>query len=148
MTSQKDCESSTKILNLKANDMILLTSQTNKLVGLSQGFIKSISNDGNKFTLLLDKDLNERSENTNMLKGLFRIDKINFRSAITLNYTNLARLMSDGTNCARLRSLIIDKAKPTFLKVLPKDYVLKNKQIFKKLNTSQQQSVIKVEFSG
>lgn len=105
-----------------------------------------MSTNGTRFTLLLDKDLNERSCSASLLNGLFRLDKINFRSAITLNYTNLARLMSDEANSRRLRSIIVDKLKPTFEPTLPKHYVLKNKPILKKLNASQQSAVIKVSF--
>ena len=122
--------------------MILLSSQTKNLIGISQGFIKSISNDGSKFSLLLDKDLAQCNEKSHFLKDFFRIDKINFRSQITLNYTNLARLMS--VDSSRLRKLIIEKIKPTFEPTLPKNYVLKNKSILKKLNSNQQAAVIKV----
>lgn len=124
--------------------MILLTSQVDNQIGIAQGFLKSISDNGTRFSLLLDKNLSETNGKSSLANKIYRIDKINFRSAITLNYTNLARLMSDEAKCVRLRSLLIDRVKPTFEPTLPKHYILKNKPILKKLNTSQQAAVIKV----
>lgn len=127
-------------LNLKPNDMILVTCQSNGQIGISQGFIKSIENDNRLFNLLLDKKLNEKFRPSDV----FRVDKINFRAAITLNYTNLSRLMSSEEKSARLRSLIVDKRTPEFDSTLPKQQILANKSIFKKLNQSQQSAIIKV----
>lgn len=133
------------MLNIKPNDMILLTCQVDNQIGISQGFVKFISANGSRFSLLLDKNLIEWSGGqSNLANYLFRIDKINFRSAITLNYTNLGRLMSAEDRCAKLRELIVDKRTPTFQAALPKQYVLRNKSILKKLNASQQAAVIRV----
>ncbi len=110
-----------------------------------KGFLKSISENNTRFTLLLDKNLIECK--LNLERCLFRIDKINFRSSITLNYTNLSRLISTDPICSRLREFIIDKKIPTFEKSLRKDYVLKNKSILKKLNQSQRAAVIQVIFA-
>jgi DNA replication ATP-dependent helicase Dna2 len=127
-------------ISLKPNDMVLLSSQTSNHVGISQGFIKSIENDS--FLLFLDKNLSGRFESSH----LFRIDKINFRAAINLNYTNLSRLMSNGEVATRLRAFIVDKKVPVFEKLLVKETILKNKHIFKKLNQNQQSAIIKVHF--
>ena len=124
--------------------MILLSSQTDNQVGISQGFIKSINKARTLFTLLIDKNLS----NFNFVytkDHLFRIDKINFRSAISLNYTNLARLMNSDRISERLRSFIVDKALPDYDKVLPKQSILKTKDLFKKLNKSQQSAILKVD---
>jgi hypothetical protein len=108
-----------------------------------KGFIKSIKTDKKSFSLLLDKNLN--SQNCKHYKDhLFRIDKINFRSAISLNYSNLSRLMNNNERSNKLRSYIIDKATPSFEKLLPKQIILKNKSIFRTLNQSQQSSILKV----
>lgn len=135
--------------------MILVSSLSHNQIGISQGFVKSISADRTRFTLLLDKNLNEislfsiadssNSAKLTLAKTLFRLDKVNFRSAITLNYTNLARLMKNDkveakkahrqveeeTNgpYKRLRSFIIEKKLPEFNPTLPKDYIIKNKVI-------------------
>ena len=125
--------------------MILLTSQTDKQIGIAQGFIKSIRNNNTLFALLIDKNFNSSSVKISK-EHLFRIDKINFRSAISLNYNNLARLMTSEDKCKRLRAFIIDKAIPTFEAVLPKQYILKTRSLFKKLNPSQQAAIIKVSY--
>ena len=80
-----------------------------KSKGIAQGFIKSIRNNNTLFTLLVDKNFNSSSVKISK-EHLFRIDKINFRSAISLNYNNLARLMNSEDKCQQLRALIIDKA--------------------------------------
>jgi hypothetical protein len=125
--------------------MILLTSQTDKQIGIAQGFIKSIRNNNTLFALLIDKNFNSSSVKISK-EHLFRIDKINFRSAISLNYNNLARLMTSEDKCKRLRAFIIDKAITTFEAVLPKQYILKTRSLFKKLNPSQQAAIIKVSY--
>ena len=123
--------------------MILLTSQTDKQIGIAQGFVKSIRNNNTLFTLLIDKNFNSSGVKISK-EHLFRIDKINFRSAISLNYNNLARLMTSEDKCKQLRAFIIDKAIPSFETVLPKQYILKTRSLFKKLNPSQQAAIIKV----
>ncbi len=112
-------------LNLKENDMILLSSQTANLVGIAQGFIRSISGDRRRFALLVDKNL--RAPPLTHAHDTFRIDKINFRSAINLNYTNLAKLMASGERARTLRSFLIDHKLPEFDKVLSKQHILQNK---------------------
>jgi DNA replication ATP-dependent helicase Dna2 len=135
--------------SLKENDMILLSSLSENLIGLAQGFIRSISKNNSskslKLQLLVDKNL---SSDLKYKTHLFRIDKINFRSSINLNYTNLARLMSESktTKCSRLRQFIIDKELPQFDKVLPKQHIIDNKSIFRRLNQSQQAAIIKVKY--
>lgn len=132
---------SSKLLYLKPNDMVLLTSQNDNQIGISQGFIKSIECENTRFSLLLDKNLIGKFDAATCL---FRIDKINFRSSITLNYTNLARLISSGDKYAKLRSFIVDKKIPDFLKELRKKDAMLNKHILKLLNRSQQQAIFKV----
>jgi len=130
--------SSNTEFNLKENDMILLTSQTDDMVGIAQGFIRSISGNNMQFTLLVDKNLALCKINKD---HLFRIDKINFRSAIQLNYTNLGKLMD--VKYSALRSYIIDRAAPEFDPSLPKQNILKTKSLFKNLNQSQQAAILK-----
>ena len=141
--------------NLKENDMILLSSVTLNLIGIAQGFIKSINHNKSTFHLTLDKDIqaylksnisnHSKSTNTQLQinKHLFRIDKLNHRSSITLNYTNLSKLMIPNERCERLRSFIIDKRMPEFETSLSKQSILKTKNYFKKLNTSQQAAILK-----
>ena len=130
-------------LNLKENDMILLTSQTENQVGISQGFIKSINNSKTVFSLLVDKNFNSHSA-VGFKSHLFRIDKINFRSSLSLNYTNLARLMNANNRSQQLRSFIINKKVPEFETLLPKQSILQTKSLFKKLNQSQHKAILKV----
>jgi hypothetical protein len=125
--------------------MILLTSQTDNQVGISQGFIKSINNSKTVFSLLVDKNFNSNSAK-HMKNHLFRIDKINFRSSLSLNYTNLARLMNANLKSQQLRSFIIDKKMPEYETVLPKQSILQTKSLFKKLNQSQHKAILKVGF--
>ena len=132
--------SSSKEFNLKENDMVLLSSQTDNLVGIAQGFIRSIGDNNTKFTLLIDKNLASSHFKINK-EHLFRIEKINYRSATCLNYSNLGRLMD--IKHARLRSFIVDKSIPLFDSVLPKQNILKTKSLFKNLNQSQQAAIIK-----
>jgi len=134
--------SALKQVNIKENDMILLSSQSNHLVGISQGFVKSIKNQNRTFSLVLNRDIT----NSPYKIDVFRIDKINYRSAICANYTNLMKLMDDSPRCKRLREYIVEKAKPSFERVLPKQAILKTKNIFKKLNQSQQAAILKVLF--
>ena len=123
--------------------MILLSSQTDNLIGISQGFIRSIYNSNTRFTLLIDKNL----ANQRISKGhLFRIDKINYRSMISLNYTNLSRLMINNERCAKLRKFIIDKQTPCFEQKFSKQAILKTKPLFSKLNTSQKAAILKVDY--
>jgi hypothetical protein len=131
--------SSCQKLNLKEGDMILLSSQTDQLVGISQGFIRSIKSNNRHFTLNLDKNLALFKTTS---EHLFRIEKINYRSAIQLNYTNLGKLIDP--KYSNLRSYIIDKIPPQFDAVLPKQNVLKTKHLFKNLNQSQQAAILKV----
>ncbi len=119
--------------------MILLSSQTDQLVGISQGFIRSIKSNNRHFTLNLDKNLALFKTTS---EHLFRIEKINYRSAIQLNYTNLGKLIDP--KYSNLRSYIIDKIPPQFDAVLPKQNVLKTKHLFKNLNQSQQAAILKV----
>jgi hypothetical protein len=144
--------SSSEQLNLKENDMFLLTSQTADLIGIAQGFVKTISNNKRTFQLLCDKNLASVAHKS-LREHLFRIDKVNFRSAISLNYTNLARLMTNGSDSAlttasarsaNLRKFIIDKQAPTFDTTLPRQHIMANKSLFSKLNRSQQSAIIKV----
>ena len=123
--------------------MILLTSQTDDQVGIAQGFLKSVDNSKTKFSLLIDKNLT--SFNSKYIKNhLFRLDKINFRSTLSLNYTNLALLMNNEKQSERLRPFIIDKKVPEFDSVLPKQAILNTKNLFKKLNKSQQSAILRV----
>jgi len=131
-----------KEFNLKENDMILLSSQTDNLIGISQGFIQTIKNNNTMFSLLLDKNLAANSFKVNS-EHLFRIDKINFRSSTCLNYTNLSRLFIPSEMSAKLRSWIIDKKTPTFQATLPKQDILRTKELFKKLNQSQKAAILK-----
>jgi hypothetical protein len=119
--------------------MILLSIQNGNQIGISQGFIKSIWNDKCNFILLLDKALDFK----NNVPNLFRIDKINYRSSICLNYSNLMKLIEPNEHAAKLREIIIDKKKPEYEKSLPKDYILKMKPYFKNLNKHQQFSIVK-----
>ena len=123
--------------------MILLTSQTDNQVGIAQGFVKSINKSKTAFTLLIDKNLNAFSC-IYTPEHLFRVDKINFRSAISLNYTNLARLMSAEKRSVNLRAYIVDKTVPAFDTMLPKQQIMQTKDLFKKLNKSQQAAILKV----
>jgi len=123
--------------------MILLTSQTENQVGISQGFIKSINSSKTVFSLLIDKNFNSHSA-ISYKSHLFRIDKINFRSSLSLNYTNLARLMNSANRSQQLRSYIINKKIPEYETVLPKQSILKTKNLFKKLNQSQHKAILKV----
>ena len=119
--------------------MVLLSSQTDDMVGIGQGFIRSIGSDNTSFIINLDKNLSMFKTSSD---HLFRIDKINYRSAIQLNYTNLGRLMEE--KYSNLRNYIIDKKIPQFDKVLPKKDILKTKSFFKTLNQSQQAAILKV----
>jgi len=135
---KKTNPSSSTTFNLKANDMILLTSQTDNLVGIAQGFIRAISGNNTVFSLLVDKNLALSKISKD---HLFRIEKINFRSAIQLNYTNLGKLMD--VKHAALRSFIIDRVAPEFDSSLSKQNILKTKSLFKNLNQSQQAAILK-----
>jgi DNA replication ATP-dependent helicase Dna2 len=122
--------------------MILLSKQDNSHVGLAQGFLKAIRQSTDKKTLvlhlLLDRSLNEHDGSY-----FYRIDKINFRSGICLNYMNLNKLFADTSISRNLRELIIDKRTPQFESHLAKDLILKTKHLFKKLNQSQQSAILK-----
>jgi hypothetical protein len=122
--------------------MILLSSQTDNQVGIAQGFIKSIKTNNTLFSLLIDKNLTNLNSINEQHR--FRIDKINYRSSICLNYTNLSRLMLSNERSKRLRSYIIDKSLPIFGSVLSKQNILKTKNLFAKLNKSQKTSILKV----
>ena len=125
---------------LKENDMILLSIQNENQIGISQGFIKSISSDKCSFLLLLDKTLDAKKNKFN----LFRVDKINYRSSICSNYSNLMKLMEPTSHAAKLREIIIDRKRPSFEKALPRESILKVKPFFKNLNKCQQLASIKV----
>ena len=126
-------------MQLKDNDMILLSIQNENQIGISQGFIKTISNDKRTFVLMLDKNLDSKDNNC-----LFRIDKVNYRSSICQNYSNLIKLMEPTEHAAKLRELIIERRKPTFERALSKQYILKVKTFLKSLNQNQQLASIKV----
>lgn len=121
--------------------MILLSLQSENQIGISQGFIKAISNYHDTYVLLLDKNLDLKKYK----HSVFRLDKINYRSAICLNYTNLMKLMDSNEYSTNLREFIIDKKQPTFESGLNKDIVLKTKHLLKDLNKNQQLAVIKVK---
>ncbi|XP_042223587.1 DNA replication ATP-dependent helicase/nuclease DNA2-like, partial [Homarus americanus] len=62
---------------------------------------------------------------------------------MSINFTNLAKLLMDTSQASHLRGLLIDRNLPLFKKGLSHAVISKGKHILKSLNKSQQRAVLK-----
>lgn len=76
-------------------------------------------------------------------KHLFHVDTYDSDSVTVFNMANLALLLEPTEQSERLRKIIIEKQKPTFLSKLPKAVATKASAILQRLNRVQQRAVLK-----
>lgn len=76
-------------------------------------------------------------------KELFHIDTYDSNSVAVFNMANLVLLLEPTEQSERLRKIIIEKQKPTFLSKLPRLVATKASVILQRLNRVQQHAVLK-----
>ena len=64
-------------------------------------------------------------------------------SSQSSNFVNLAKMMLDNPQAAKLRDLVVDKRPATFVTTLNKEFAVIAKHILRPLNTVQQKAVFK-----
>nr|XP_027220953.1 LOW QUALITY PROTEIN: DNA replication ATP-dependent helicase/nuclease DNA2-like [Penaeus vannamei] len=123
-------------VGLQASDNIVVSSETE--IALSLGVIKVVHEQS--VQVVLDRDL---TAYPTWREKLFCVDRCEYQNTMSINFTNLARLLSDTPQAAILRELIVDRKLPTFKKGLGEDVVKKGKKILQMLNKTQQRAVLK-----
>ncbi|KAK7487914.1 hypothetical protein BaRGS_00020815 [Batillaria attramentaria] len=115
-------------------------SEDGRLIGLSTGFIKDVSD--SVVEVVVDRD--SFHENAAFQPLVFRIDRCDSFNTAGYLLSNLSRLVDSTPHCSKLRSLIIDGRKPEFNLTMSKTAVEKVKTIFKRLNKPQKTAILKV----
>ncbi|XP_037778324.1 DNA replication ATP-dependent helicase/nuclease DNA2-like [Penaeus monodon] len=123
-------------VGLQASDNIVVSSETE--IALSLGVVKAVQEQS--VQVVLDRDL---SAYPTWREKVFSVDRCEYQNTMSINFTNLARLLSDTPQAAILRELIVDRKPPTFKKGLGEDVVKKGKKILQMLNKTQQRAVLK-----
>ncbi|XP_042863351.1 DNA replication ATP-dependent helicase/nuclease DNA2-like [Penaeus japonicus] len=123
-------------VGLQAGENVVVSSETE--IALSLGVIKAVQEQS--VLVVLDRDL---TAYPTWRKKVFSVDRCEYQNTMSINFTNLARLLSDTPQAAVLRELIVDRKPPTFKKGLGEDVVKKGKKILQMLNKTQQRAVLK-----
>ncbi|XP_045595912.2 DNA replication ATP-dependent helicase/nuclease DNA2 [Procambarus clarkii] len=123
-------------VGLQVADNIVVSSETE--IALSLGVIASFEEDSVR--VVMDRDLTLYS---NWNKKKFHVDRCEYQNTMSINFTNLAKLLMDTPQAARLRALVIDRNRPSFKKGLSPEVVSKGKHILKSLNKIQQRAVLR-----
>ncbi|XP_064087433.1 DNA replication ATP-dependent helicase/nuclease DNA2-like [Macrobrachium nipponense] len=123
-------------VGLQASESVVISSQTE--LALCLGVISSFRNGG--VCVIMDRNLNDYP---NWRSKIFSVDRCEYQNTMSINFTNIARLLMDTPRATVLRSLIIDKTVPSFKKGLPQEVVSKGKHILKRLNKIQQRAVLR-----
>ncbi len=113
-------------------DMVVVSSMAGELA-LAQGVVLELTHSSIK--LSLDKEIISKNP-------LFVIDKFEFAQG-SGNWLTLAKLMSNSAEASKLRKIVIQKAKASFVPGLPKEVAMLGKPVLKPLNRVQQKAVFK-----
>ncbi|CAH2052079.1 unnamed protein product, partial [Iphiclides podalirius] len=89
--------------------------------------------------ILLERDLSLRQSGDTA----FQIDAYESYASTVQNLTNLGVLIEDSERAKRLRSIIIDRARPSFVEKLPREMHRLGAKLMRKLNIEQQRAVFK-----
>ncbi|CAL4122921.1 unnamed protein product, partial [Meganyctiphanes norvegica] len=141
--SRKNSNSNLTPLNhigLQPGDNIVVSSETE--IVLSMGVIVSCNAD--TVEIIIDR-------NIQLYPGwqskCIHIDRCEYQNTMSINFTNLAKLLNDSPEASILRSLLIDKEIPKFSKGLNESVVKKGGHILKILNKTQRRAVLRVLMS-
>ncbi|PVD31406.1 hypothetical protein C0Q70_06818 [Pomacea canaliculata] len=127
-------------VGINKNDSVVISSEDGRLIALSTGFIKDVSEDA--VDIVVDRD--SFHDNKEFRTEVFRIDRCDTYSSANYLMSNLARLMESNPHSEKLRSLVIDRKKPEFSLTLSKAAVGRVKNIFRPLNKPQKTAILKV----
>ena len=140
---------------------------TDVCLALAQGHIVSVTKD--EVVVQLDKDILQESltepkcdkmefiHTVNLQHHLaifqdseikYHLDRYEYNmaslfSSQSSNFVNLAKMMLDNPQAAKLRDLVVDKRPATFVTTLNKEFAVIAKHILRPLNTVQQKAVFK-----
>lgn len=123
-------------VGLQVSESVVISSYTE--LALCVGVISSFRTGG--VCVMMDRNLKDYP---NWRSKIFSVDRCEYQNTMSINFTNLARLLMDTPRATVLRSLIIDKTVPSFKKGLPQEVVSKGKHILKRLNKIQQRAVLR-----
>ncbi|XP_067945535.1 DNA replication ATP-dependent helicase/nuclease DNA2-like isoform X2 [Watersipora subatra] len=116
---------------LAAGDIVVVSEADSKVVILTTGSIRRMAD--HHITLHLDREL--------VKTKTYCIDKYDCYSSGGAGFTNLARLMEDTAQSAKLRSILIDGRSPAFRTLISCDPEDKLKKITEPLNAKQKKVI-------
>ncbi|XP_073541697.1 DNA replication ATP-dependent helicase/nuclease DNA2 isoform X2 [Phyllobates terribilis] len=130
--------------NLMMGDRVVVSGEEKKFLALSTGYIKEVNR--NNITCILDRSLAKVPQGT-----VFRLDHEEGGGGMESHLGNLSKLMENSPASAKLRDLIIDFKRPSFIQylsnVLPHDAKDTVANILKGLNKPQKQAMKRVLLS-
>ncbi|XP_069609539.1 DNA replication ATP-dependent helicase/nuclease DNA2 [Ranitomeya imitator] len=130
--------------NLMTGDRVVVSGEEKKFLALSTGYIKEVNR--NNISCILDRSLAKIPQDT-----LFRLDHEEGGGGMESHLGNLSKLMESSPASAKLRDLIIDFKKPSFIQylssVLPHEAKDTVANILKGLNKPQKQAMKRVLLS-
>lgn len=129
----------TNCFGISVGDRIVVSEQESlTCVAVAVGTVLAVSD--SEVTLDLDRNMHSHEE---WKARTFRIDKMFSSASFTISYSNLARLMSAEPVSDRLRSLVIDRAMPSYRKTLAKEIAVACHAVLKPLNNFQRRAILK-----
>ncbi|XP_068218032.1 DNA replication ATP-dependent helicase/nuclease DNA2-like [Palaemon carinicauda] len=123
-------------VGIQTSESVVISSKLE--IALCLGIVSSFKNGG--VCITMDRNLKDYP---NWRNKIFSADRCEYQNTMSINFTNLSRLLMDTPRATTLRSQIIEKTVPSFKKGLPQEVVTKGKHILKRLNKIQQRSVLK-----
>ncbi|XP_075114807.1 DNA replication ATP-dependent helicase/nuclease DNA2 [Leptodactylus fuscus] len=130
--------------NLTTGDRVVVSGEEKKFLALSTGYIKEVTR--NNIICFLDRSLAKIPQGT-----VFRLDHEEGGGGMESHLGNLSKLMENSPVSEKLRDLIIDFKKPSFIKylswVLPSDAKDTVANILIGLNKPQKQAMKRVLLS-
>ncbi|XP_066456772.1 DNA replication ATP-dependent helicase/nuclease DNA2 isoform X2 [Eleutherodactylus coqui] len=124
--------------NLMTGDRVVVSGEEKKFLALSTGYIKEVNK--NDITCILDRSLAKIPQGT-----IFRLDHEEGGSGMQSHLGSLSKLMENSPSSEKLRDLVIDFKKPSFIQhlssVLPHDAKDTVANILKGLNKPQKQAM-------
>ncbi|ALC48772.1 CG2990 [Drosophila busckii] len=115
-------------------EYVIVSSE--KRLAIAAGYITELS--ARQLCLQLERDLGQR-----YAQQRFIVDKHESQTFASFNYTNLALLLADTPDAARLRSIVVAREPPTQSKVLPQLVLSKGAAMLRDLNKVQQAATLR-----